>query len=79
MTADPLLTVFLPAALGIIMLGLGLSLTLADFARVVKYPKPVIIGLVCQILILPVACFFIAKGFALAPALAAQSRVPAGR
>lgn len=70
MTADPLLTVFLPAALGIIMLGLGLSLTLADFTRVVKYPKPVIIGLVCQILILPVACFFIAKGFALAPALA---------
>lgn len=70
MTADPLLTVFLPAALGIIMLGLGLSLTLADFARVVKYPKPVLIGLVCQILILPVACFFIAKGFALAPALA---------
>ena len=39
MTADPLLTVFLPAALGIIMLGLGLSLTLADFARVVKYPN----------------------------------------
>lgn len=70
MTADPLLTVFLPLALGIIMLGLGLSLTPADFTRVVKYPKPVIIGLVCQILILPVICFFIAKGFGLAPALA---------
>ena len=49
------------------MLGLGLSLTLADFARVVKYPKPVLIGLVCRFLILPLACFFIAKGFALAP------------
>ena len=70
MTADPLLTLFLPVALGIIMLGLGLSLRLADFARVVQFPKPVLVGLVCQLLILPVACFFIATGFGLAPALA---------
>jgi BASS family bile acid:Na+ symporter len=70
MTADPLLTLFLPIALGIIMLGLGLSLTLADFARVVKFPKPVLIGLACQLLLLPVVCFFLAKGFGLAPALA---------
>jgi BASS family bile acid:Na+ symporter len=70
MTADPLLVIFLPLALGIIMLGLGLSLSLADFARVVQFPKPVLVGLVCQLLILPVACFFIAKGFGLAPALA---------
>lgn len=70
MTASPLLTAFLPMALGIIMLGLGLSLTLADFARVVKYPKPVVIGLACQILLLPFICFLIANGFGLAPALA---------
>jgi bile acid:Na+ symporter, BASS family len=69
-TADPLLTLFLPIALGIIMLGLGLSLTLADFARVVKFPKPVLIGLSCQLLLLPVVCFFLAKAFGLAPALA---------
>jgi bile acid:Na+ symporter, BASS family len=70
MTADPLLTLFLPAALGIIMLGLGLSLSLADFARVAKFPKPVLIGLACQLLLLPLACFFLAKAFGLAPALA---------
>lgn len=70
MTASPLLTAFLPVALGIIMFGLGLSLTLADFARVVKYPKPVVIGLVCQLLLLPFICFLIANGFGLAPALA---------
>ncbi|NMY50806.1 bile acid:sodium symporter family protein [Pseudomonas sp. WS 5011] len=70
MTADPLLTLFLPIALGIIMLGLGLSLTLADFTRVVKFPKPVLIGLSCQLLLLPVVCFFLAKAFGLAPALA---------
>nr|WP_314482730.1 bile acid:sodium symporter family protein [uncultured Pseudomonas sp.] len=70
MTASPLLTAFLPLALGIIMLGLGLSLTVADFAHVVKYPKPVIIGLVCQIILLPLACFLIANGFGLEAALA---------
>jgi len=64
------LTLFLPIALGIIMLGLGLSLTLADFARVVKFPKPVLIGLSCQLLLLPLVCFFLAKAFGLAPALA---------
>lgn len=70
MTASPLLTALLPLALGIIMLGLGLSLTLADFARVVKYPKPVVIGLTCQILLLPLVCFLIANGFGLEAALA---------
>ncbi|MGE8360477.1 bile acid:sodium symporter family protein [Pseudomonas sp.] len=70
MTADPLLTIFLPVALGIIMLGLGLSLSLADFARVVKFPKPVLIGLGCQLLLLPLVCFFLVQAFGLAPALA---------
>lgn len=70
MTANPLLTVFMPAALGIIMLGLGLSLTIADFTRVARFPKPVLVGLACQILLLPIVCFFIATGFGLAPALA---------
>ena len=40
-----LTTIGLPVALGIIMFGLGLSLTLADFARVRKQPKAVIIAL----------------------------------
>jgi bile acid:Na+ symporter, BASS family len=54
-------TLFLPIALGIIMLGLGLSLTLYDFKRVVKYPKAVSIALICQMLLLPAICFFVAK------------------
>jgi BASS family bile acid:Na+ symporter len=62
--------VLLPLALGIIMLGLGLSLTLADFKRVISYPKAVIIGLTSQMLILPFVCFFLAKFFGLAPELA---------
>jgi bile acid:Na+ symporter, BASS family len=50
-------TVFLPVALGIIMLGLGLSLTLADFRRVTQYPKAVTVALLCQMILLPVLCF----------------------
>ncbi|MDP2226221.1 MAG: bile acid:sodium symporter family protein [Moraxellaceae bacterium] len=70
MTGSPLLTTLLPAALGIIMLGLGLSLTVADFTRVLRWPRPVLVALVCQVLLLPLLCFFIVKGFGLAPALA---------
>lgn len=60
----------LPIALGIIMLGLGLSLTIADFKRVIDYPRAVVVGLACQMLVLPVACFGIARAFALPPELA---------
>ena len=60
----------LPIALGVIMLGLGLSLTLADFKRVVEFPRAVVIGLVCQMLLLPAVCFGIARSFALPPELA---------
>jgi bile acid:Na+ symporter, BASS family len=60
----------MPFALGIIMLGLGLSLTIDDFKRVVKYPKAVLIGLFCQMILLPVVCFLVAKSFGLPPVLA---------
>ncbi len=70
MQASLLTAVLLPVALGIIMLGLGLTLTLADFKRVVSYPRAVVIGLTCQMLVLPVICFALAKAFALPPELA---------
>ena len=56
-----LTTYLLPAALGVIMLGLGLTLTPDDFRRVVRYPKAVFVGLFCQMLVLPAVCFGIAK------------------
>lgn len=65
-----LTTIGLPVALGIIMLGLGLSLTPRDFTRVAKHPKAVIIALVCQLLILPVICFGLVLAFNLPPVLA---------
>lgn len=70
MTSTFFNVVLLPAALAIIMLGLGLSLTLNDFKRVVKYPKAIFIGLLSQMVILPAACYLIAKTFGLSPELA---------
>ncbi|MDE0546129.1 bile acid:sodium symporter family protein [Microbacterium sp. C7(2022)] len=65
-----LTTIGLPVALGIIMLGLGLSLTLGDFARVLKQPKAVIIALLCQLVLLPLICFGLVLAFSLPPILA---------
>jgi BASS family bile acid:Na+ symporter len=65
-----LTTIGLPVALGIIMFGLGLSLTLGDFARVGKHPKAVIIALVCQLILLPAICLGLVYLFQLPPILA---------
>ncbi|MGX1696607.1 bile acid:sodium symporter family protein [Microbacterium keratanolyticum] len=65
-----LTTIGLPVALGIIMFGLGLSLTVGDFARVAKQPKAVIVALLCQLLLLPVICFGLVLLFQLPPVLA---------
>jgi len=70
MSANVLTTVFLPIALAIIMFGLGLSLVAEDFRRVVRYPKAVIVGLTCQVLVLPIVCWLVAVAFGLVPALA---------
>src|SRR4030095_7541835 len=42
-------TVFMPVALGLVMFGLGLTLTVADFARVLKYPKEAAGALTCEL------------------------------
>lgn len=65
-----LTTIGLPVALGIIMLGLGLSLTVGDFTRVLKQPRAVITALACQLLILPAICFGLVLLFQLPPVLA---------
>jgi len=63
-------TLLLPVALGIVMLGLGLSLTVADFARVVRYPKAVLVGLFAQTVVLVAGAYVIARLAALPPELA---------
>lgn len=56
-----LTTVGLPLALGIIMFGLGLSLTPDDFRRVSRAPKAVAVALACQLILLPAICFGLVK------------------
>lgn len=65
-----LITLFLPIALAIVMAGLGLELTLKDFARVTKHPKAVIIALFCQLVLLVGIAFLICKLLALPSLLA---------
>jgi BASS family bile acid:Na+ symporter len=60
----------LPLALGVIMFGLGLDLTPADFARVAKRPKAAAVALACQLLLLPALCFALVLLFRLPPILA---------
>lgn len=65
-----LTTVGLPIALGIIMLGLGLSLSPQDFARVAKHPLAVAVALACQVLLLPAVAFGLVLWLDLPPVLA---------
>jgi bile acid:Na+ symporter, BASS family len=51
--------ILLPLALALVMLGMGLSLVPEDFKRITRYPKPVAIGTVCQVLLLPLIGAFI--------------------
>ncbi len=60
----------LPFALAVVMMGLGLELTLADFARVTKHPKAVAIALVCQLLLMTTIAFVIVLVLDLPPLLA---------
>jgi BASS family bile acid:Na+ symporter len=53
-------TVFLPVALSIIMLGLGLSLTVQDFKRIFNNPKSILIGSLTQLILLPALGFGVA-------------------
>ena len=63
------LSIGLPIALCIIMLGLGLSLRLEDFVRALTRPRTVVVGLVCQAVLLPALCFALVYFSNLPPAI----------
>lgn len=64
-------TLVLPIALALIMLGMGLSLKQEDFQRITQQPKAVSVGLLSQILLLPIIGFGITQVIAMPPAIAA--------
>lgn len=70
MQDSALITVGLPVALGIIMFGLGLSLTVADFRRVAGTPRAVVVALTLQVLVLPSIALGLVLLFDLDPLLA---------
>jgi len=58
-----IVTKIAPICLALIMLGLGLGLTAQDFIRVTKKPKDFLIGLICQLILLPIIAFILIKVF----------------
>ena len=54
-----IVTTIAPIALALIMLGLGASLTVKDFTRVFQSPKVFLVGLLCQLILLPVIAYLL--------------------
>lgn len=61
---------YIPWFLGLIMFGMGATLSLGDFKHIVHHPKSVIVGVVAQFLIMPTLAYVLAVGFKLPPELA---------
>jgi BASS family bile acid:Na+ symporter len=62
--------VFLPLALFIIMMGMGLSLVVDDFRRVLRFPKAVAVGIVLKLIAIPLITFGLLAVIPLEPELA---------
>ena len=54
-----IVTTIAPVALALIMLGLGASLTVKDFTRVIQNPKEFFVGLICQLVVLPIIAYLL--------------------
>ena len=54
-----IVTKIAPIALALIMLGLGLGLKISDFIRILKGPKIFLVGLVSQLILLPIIALII--------------------
>jgi bile acid:Na+ symporter, BASS family len=59
-----------PVLLVVVMFGLGLGLTVADFTHVLAVPRAVLVTLLCQVVLLPAICFALVVGSGLGPDLA---------
>ena len=54
-----IVTKIAPIALALIMLGLGLGLAIKDFKRVLTTPKDFSIGIICQLILLPIVAYVV--------------------
>ncbi|HXP98197.1 MAG TPA: bile acid:sodium symporter family protein [Telmatospirillum sp.] len=62
---------WIPWLLGVVMLGMGLTMSLDDFKLVLKRPRDVISGVLLRYAIMPLVAFCVAKVLGLSPSLAA--------
>jgi bile acid:Na+ symporter, BASS family len=65
-----LLPKLLMICLVLMMFGLGLALTVADFARLKSHPKAVFIALILQVIVLPLVCYALIVALGLSPVVA---------
>ncbi len=65
-----IIDILLPLSLVFIMFSLGLGLTIDDFKNVVREPKAFLIGIINQMVILPIVAFIIANLFSLSNEMA---------
>ncbi|WCM89951.1 bile acid:sodium symporter family protein [Acidovorax sp. NCPPB 3576] len=70
MDSTLIVTRFLFGALALVMFGLGLTLRVADFRRLLQSPKAVGIALGLQVIGLPILCYAIIRAFGLSPMFA---------
>ena len=54
-----IVTKIAPIALALIMLGLGLGLSTRDFFRVINNPKDFTVGIICQLILLPIVAYIL--------------------
>jgi len=61
---------YIPWLLGVIMFGMGITLTLSDFKAVLRQPIPVLIGVCAQFVVMPLLAYVLSIVFALPPEIA---------
>lgn len=71
MEATAVTKIIAPLVLGMMMLGMGMSLVTADFKRVLIYPKAVAIGTFGQMMLLPTVAFILVSMMPISPEIAA--------
>ena len=61
---------YVPLLLGVVMFGMGMTLTVEDFREILRRPVDILIGVVAQFTIMPLVAFALTKIFSLPPELA---------
>ena len=67
---EKLISIGLPLALIFVMIGVGMSLELSDFKRVLKFPKAFFVGAAAQLMLLPLLAILVISMYGLSGALA---------